>query len=198
MNVDHLIFPNFGWGYMPPSKEVFSVFEYVQEKYKPTNVLEIGFHLGHSTTYMLNIFEQANMTSVSPDNENWDKRNFDRLKGDVIDPNDRRAAALSLYDLYGTRWQWVPGMSHWAEVQEKVRKRGPFDMGLVDGSHSYTAVCHDIKLCEGIDVLIADNWEKKEVRRAFEQSDYKLEKVFDYASSFKSKSKALQMGILSR
>ena len=66
MNIEHLSFPDQGWGYMPATEEMFNVFRSCQERYHPKRVLEIGFHLGHSTTYQLEIYKDAELVSVSP------------------------------------------------------------------------------------------------------------------------------------
>jgi predicted O-methyltransferase YrrM len=90
MNLDHLSFPDLGWGYMPATEEVFEAFRFVQSVYKPKSVLEIGFHIGHSTTYQLEIYSDARIVGVSPDNERIGK------PGDIIDPQVRRDMAVTL------------------------------------------------------------------------------------------------------
>ena len=82
MNLDHLVELEYGWGHLPPTKHIFDLFESVQEKLSPKNILEIGFHLGHSTTYLLEIFKQAKVTTVGPA--------YDQINGYVLERQKKK------------------------------------------------------------------------------------------------------------
>ncbi|MEK9698885.1 MAG: hypothetical protein VW270_24125, partial [Candidatus Poseidoniales archaeon] len=74
---------------MPPTDDVFRAFEWAQKLYKPKRVLEIGFHLGHSTTYQLEIYKDLEkMISCSP----YEDRNG--KADDRINPAARWLAAM--------------------------------------------------------------------------------------------------------
>ena len=74
LSLDHLVDTLGTWGHLPATEEVFDIFQNIQLSLEPKNVLEIGFHLGHSTTYQLELFKNAKITSISPkygDRFNW-------------------------------------------------------------------------------------------------------------------------------
>jgi len=189
MNIEHLSFPDQGWGYMPATEEMFNVFRSCQERYHPKRVLEIGFHLGHSTTYQLEIYNDAELVSVSPYND-------DILSSDKIDPADRHRMAIKLAELYPTRWRWIPGKSHIVKDELKPFK---FDFALVDGSHKYDPALCDMNICLdlGIKRFLIDNFDHPAVRRATKDTG-KLStvEIFNYDHTFKGKTKTNQIALV--
>lgn len=189
MKLDHLKFPDYGWGYMPATEEMYDVFRYCEEKYHPTRVLEIGFHLGHSTTYQLEIYKSAKIVSVSPYIDNTPV-------SDRIDPADRHRMAIKLAELYPDRWLWIPGKSH---IVEDEIKTFSYDFALVDGSHAYGPALCDIALCVrlGIKHFLIDNFDQSEVKRAFfDTPNLSLVKPFSYDQTFKGKTKSNQIALV--
>lgn len=197
MNLDHLDFPNYGWGFMPPTEKVFAAFKYCQEMYNPTHVFEIGFHLGHSTTYQLEIYKNAKILSISPENDSDHLREEIRKKDDVIPAICRKWAAQRLNKKYGKRWIWVPGYNRDKNVWTRV-SRETFDFALVDGHHTYDDALFDLKYCKelGIKNLLIDNLELTTVKTAVEKSEYQLIKSFPYVSNFKQKQNQCVLGVL--
>ena len=192
MNLSHLSFPDKGWGYMPNTQQVFDAFEFVQEHYKPKSVLEIGFHIGHSTTYQLDIYKDARIVGVSPDNEVIGK------PGDRIDPQIRRDMAVTLRDKYINRFTWVPGRTK--DVKEILINSYVFDFALVDGNHAEAAALYDMEVIYELAIpnLLIDNWDQAPVKSAvLKQGKYELVKEFDYDQTFKGKTQTNQMGLLS-
>lgn len=190
MRLDHLSFPEIGWGYMPPTEEIYRAFSFCQNLYNPKSVLEIGFHLGHSTTYQLEIFKNAKVTSVSP---YVDRTGRGR---DRIDPTERWKMALKLHEIYGDRWMWIPGKTHMIEEEISIYK---YDFALVDGGHSYPPAFFDMNLCVklGIKRFLIDNFELVPVRDAFHDTkELKLVKVFYYNQTFKGKTKKNQIALV--
>jgi len=191
MKLDHLSFPDIGWGYMPPTQQVFDAFTFVQEHYNPKSVLEIGFHIGHSTTYQLDIYKNARIVGVSPDNERIGK------PGDCTDPQIRRDMVGILNDLYINRFTWVPGRTK--DVKDKLIDEYVFDFALVDGNHAEQAALYDMEVIYELAIpnLLIDNWDQKAVKSAvYKQDKYELVKEFDYDQTFKGKTQTNQMGLL--
>lgn len=191
MNLDHLSFPDLGWGYMPATEEVFEAFRFVQSVYKPKSVLEIGFHIGHSTTYQLEIYSDARIVGVSPDNERIGK------PGDIIDPQVRRDMAVTLREKYINRFTWLPGKT--IDVKDRLIDEFVFDFALVDGNHAEPAALFDLEVCEELNIrnMLIDNWDQPQVKSAVNKhGKYKIVKEFDYGQTFKGRYKLNQMGLL--
>lgn len=192
MKLDHLKFPDIGWGYMPATDEVYRAFQYSQKRYRPKRVLEIGFHLGHSTTYQLEIYKDLErMISVSP-YEDRNGRGDDR-----ISPSWRWTAAIQMAKMYREKWRWIPGKAH--QMEEEIRGVGNFDFALVDGGHSFEPAYFDMSLCIelGCRAFLIDNFELVPVRKAFdEHHDLKLIKKFYYDQTFKGKTKTNQLALV--
>lgn len=190
MKLDHLSFPDIGWGYLPPTEEVFDAFRFCQDLYKPKSVLEIGFHIGHSTSYQLEIYTDAKIVGVSPDNERIGKA------GDQIDPDLRRNMAETLAKLYPTRFTWIKGRT--VDVREQLQEY-VFDFALVDGNHNSLAVILDLTVCHelSIEAMLMDNWDQPQVKEAVHtHGKYQFIKVFPYTQTFKGKTKVNEMALV--
>ena len=191
MNTKHLHHPNIGWGYMPATDEVLAAFHYAQEHYKPKHLLEIGFHLGHSTTYQLEIYKDLeDMVSVSPYMDRNGKPH------DRIPPEWRWQTAIDLHKRYKGKWRWIPGKAHMVEEEIRINK---FDFALIDGGHSYEPAKFDMDLCisMGIKAFLIDNFELKPVRDAFTDTPQLREvKRFKYEQTFKGKTKVNQLTLV--
>ena len=59
-----------GWGYLLNKRSV-RVFDYVRAYCDPQFVLEIGYYAGHSTSYMGEIFENAQIISCCPNHPKY-------------------------------------------------------------------------------------------------------------------------------
>lgn len=142
INTDHLIDPTSGWGYLPNCDEVHSVFAKAQEMFNPKQILEIGTHAGHSTTYMLELFPNSTVCGVGVSTafrqhgqENLKKHYGDRVETKLM------TSDLITRNTFGDR---------------------QFDLCLVDGNHNYRQACLDIQTCMKLDIktMIIDNCEK--------------------------------------
>ena len=154
MRLDHLIWPKVGWGYMEPHESVFDVFRYIKDNINPQNWLEIGFHLGHSTTYTLEILPDVNVKSLGVTK----CRNADRYEiGD------------NLKVIYGDRFDYFLGDP--PNAIELFKDQINFDIALIDGDHKYESVVNDIKHCLELKIpyLLLDNCELKQVKYAAEE-----------------------------
>ena len=101
MNLDGLIYPQDGWGYMPPTEEIFNIFKDVKDICNPKIGLEIGFYLGHSTTYQLEIFkDMETLVSISPLDFYASNHEMHRRKS---------VQAERLKNKYKNRWHWLSG-----------------------------------------------------------------------------------------
>lgn len=185
LNLSHLQYPDKGWGYLPSTQEVFEAFRFCQRTFKPKSVLEIGFHIGHSTTYILEFFvDIKTLISISPDNEIIGKGE------DRIDPQIRRDMAKYLSEYYKGKFEWLPGTTQ--ELHEKLHDYF-FDFALVDGNHHEDKAAYDFETCAALAIphILVDNWDQGGVKRGLEKSGakYKLMKNFDYTQTFKGKTK---------
>jgi len=183
MNLDHLEFPTDSWGYMPPQKDIFDVFQYVQDNYKPESIFEIGYCWGHSTTYQMEIMPQAQMVTIGPIEEPWIKAD------DKPDPKVRKRSIRSMYQKYGReRFQHINGRTKFCDIFLLKEFTNFFDYALIDGDHKKVSAEIDAALCQdlNIPVVLIDNWDQKSVRDGVEiGSDYKELKVFEYDQTWK-------------
>lgn len=133
------------WGFLPPTDEVFEIFQYIQDTYKPTKVLEIGFNAGHSTTYQLETFPQALIHTIGP--------------------SPRLGMHRVLKRKYGKdRFKWFKGRTQ--DVRKEIDQKG-YDFAFVDGSHLTEAVNIDLHVvCNQLKVplILVDNTDGKAVR----------------------------------
>lgn len=175
MNLDHLTWPTEGWGYMPCQEDSLAGFRYVQDNIRPNRVLEIGFHVGHSTTYMLEIMPQAKVDSIGVAEALFDIK---------------RIARKRISDVYGDRVK--------VEIRnsDHVKTLFPnqYDFAFVDGGHSERRATLDIRNCikMGIPYLLVDNCERADVCRACDKFDLDLKQFFLYTSEWKGKTSIVQ------
>ena len=186
MKLDHLVWPKTGWGYMPPQEDIFTAFRYVQEHYTPKSIFEIGFHMGHSTTYQLEIMPQATMVTMGPLSE----PNMNRERPD---PAMRKDQIDKMYKIYGDRlnggrFQHLQGKTQYIQNGVLTEFTNRFDYALIDGYHLPWAVEMDSTLCEdlGIRTVLIDNWDQIGVRdTVLKHTEYKVQKIFDYTQEWK-------------
>ena len=166
MDLNHLTWPGKGWGYMPPIKDVFEVFEYIEQRYHPRSILEIGYHAGHSTSYMLETFPNSHMVSYGVSTEA--KRTMD-----------------DLMNHYRPRLDVLLEHSISLKLDATV-----YDFCLIDGSHNYDNALLDISLCveKQIPLMLIDNSDQRTVIDAIEDgyhdTSYKKIKSWTYYSNW--------------
>ena len=180
MNLDHLIWPTDGWGYMPPSLSIMEAFQTVQRDFKPKRVLEIGFLWGHSTTYQLETYTDADLVCIGPIEEN--------LGYEVPDPKLRYEQIEKMNKVYGSRFHHIKGKTQYVQNDMLENFTDWFDFALIDGYHKPWAVEFDSTMCQdlGIKACLIDNWDQKPVRHTvLRHTDYKPIQVFPYDQEWK-------------
>ena len=150
MNLDHL--PEItekesGWGYLHPTPDVLKIFSDLgkMKQLKPVKrIVEIGFHAGHSTTYLLETFKDAKMLSYG--------------LSSVSGPNGVKM--MSHY----------PGGRLQISIADS-RKLNPIkhvnvDLTYIDGSHKWANVSNDVMLAVawGSRFILVDNCETPAVK----------------------------------
>jgi hypothetical protein len=191
MNLDHLIWPTEGWGWMPPQDDVFAAFRHVKEHYDPKSIFEIGFCWGHSTTYQLEIMTDASIVTTGPIAEN-------NMGKEKPDPDMRKKQIRKMHKVYGDRFKHVAG-KNWETLyyflDNYVNK---FDYALIDGYHKEWAVEMDGTLCQdlNIPVVLVDNWDQSNVSQTImKYTDYKPVHVFYYDQEWKGTNYHNSMGL---
>tara|TARA_R110000868_G_scaffold232850_2_gene486506 strand:+ start:265 stop:831 length:567 start_codon:yes stop_codon:yes gene_type:complete len=178
MKLDHLIWPTIGWGYLPNSEPVFDIFRTVNQDIQPKSILEIGFHAGHSTTYMLELMPQADVSTVGIINA----RSF-----------NRSIIVQTMKNIYQDRFDCYLGNP--PDVLQLFQGRS-FDLAFIDGNHTYADVTKDIQSCMKLKIpyLLLDNCEKKTVARSCDEQlgIYKY-KNFCYNSTWNNKTQINEM-----
>lgn len=154
MKLDHLIWPKEGWGYMENHESVFNIFRNVRDIANPKTWLEIGFHLGHSTTYTLEIMPQVKVTGIGVTK----CRNADRYQ-----------IGNNMISIYGNRFEYFLGDP--PNIRELLKGR-TFDVAFVDGDHSYKSAVNDITACMEMKIpyILIDNCELGRVNLACEDT----------------------------
>lgn len=170
MKLDHLIWAENGWGYLPATDEIFTALQETIDIAQPTSLLEIGFYAGHSTTYWAELLDDVDIVSCYPDNH---------PRGDEFGP-----IVESLYPNVKVICKASP------EIVTEFPKR-KFDLVYIDGNHTYANAYNDTlaALVVGAKFILYDNTELTEVRACVNKfvscNYYKIEKEFEYLSTFK-------------
>lgn len=121
----HLDFnTDMGWGWLPPSDEVFDAFRYVADNIRPSNMLEIGYYNGHSTSYWAELLPNTQIRSCCPDHIRFLKsyRQVERAYGGRVEVIGIKSPQILDYFNSG------------------VEDMYQFDFMFIDGSH----ICEDV------------------------------------------------------
>ena len=164
-----------GWGFLPPSQEIFNIFKEVKQIAVPYKIMEIGFNAGHSTTYLLEIFPESEIHSIGPSPKHG---NQNLIRG-----------------IYGDRFKF------YQMTTESLRDTGfkeKFDLGFIDGHHAIEYASLDIDYCINYlncDYVLIDNMERNDVKKAVHQYNQQLELVkhYTYVNTWKGETKVLEM-----
>lgn len=165
MNLEHLTWPTEGWGYMPNTAEAIASFEYIRDHFKPDRILEIGFHVGHSTSYMLELMPEVKVDTIG-------------LSGDDELFAMKKKARHAMIRKYGDRFQCKIRNSSW--VRQLFKEE--YDVAFIDGNHSKPGAMLDIHNCikMNIPILLIDNCEKINIQQAIDEFDLDLIDTFVY------------------
>jgi len=181
IDISHLKPPRSdGWGYLPPTQEIFNTLKEVKQIASPNKIMEIGFNAGHSTTYLLEIFPEAEIHSIGPSPKHG---NQNVIRGK-----------------YGDRFKF------YQMTTEALRDTGfkeKFDLGFIDGQHMFEYAKLDIDYCINYlkcNYVLIDNTERDDVVAAIYEYEYretllKFCKKYKYISRWKGKTSNLSMNL---
>jgi len=166
VDISHLQLPRLdGWGFLPPTEQVFNIFREVKETVPAYNILEIGFNAGHSTTYLLEIFDEATVHSIGP--------------------SPKMMADLVLREKYDKRFWFHRGTT------EEVRNylyMDSFDFAFVDGHHGKEYVKLDLHYCVTdlcIPYILVDNTERSYIKKIADMFSLQEVKTWEYNNDWK-------------
>lgn len=171
MNLDHLMWEQDGWGYLPPSDQVLAALSTSVEISNATNILEIGFYAGHSTTYLANVAPQAKIYSCCPDHPRG--RTYSKVVMDLF-PN--------------VRVELTPSPLIFPKLMGRK-----YDLCFLDGNHTYSAAITDFMMCRELRIpyILFDNSELNTVRSVIshlvDNGSIDIIKEFTYNSTFKER-----------
>ena len=176
MNLDHLHWPEDGWGYMKPNKDILSTYAWIEKTIRPRRLIEFGFHAGHSTTYQLETFPESAIVTFGVSRET-------------------RQGAENMSKKYGGRFTFYKKST--LDIDPYMFFPGSFDYALVDSNHKYKVVANEIKLLVKwkVPYILFDNCEQAEVQRAIDNNlpNAQLIKQFPYMGDWKGVTKDLMM-----
>jgi predicted O-methyltransferase YrrM len=182
MRLDHLMWDENGWGYLPATDEIFTILQETIDIVDPRSLLEIGFYAGHSTTYWAEMLEKdIQIVSCYPDNH---------PRGDEFGP-----VIESLYSNVKVICKASP------EIVTEFSKR-KFDLVYIDGNHAYSNAYNDTLAAFVVDAdyIMYDNTELNEVRQCVNKfvstGYYTIAKEFEYLSTFKGVSQTNRMTLV--
>jgi predicted O-methyltransferase YrrM len=163
-----------GWGFIPPTQEVFDILLDVKKISKAEKIMEIGFNAGHSSIYLLEIFPNAELH--------------------VIGPSPKHGNHNVIRGKYGDRFKYYQMTTE----ALKERWKDKFDLGFIDGHHSTELASIDLDYCINdlkCDYILMDNTELKRVQKAIHafNNDLQLIKKYSYVNTWKGKTSILEM-----
>ena len=163
-----------GWGFIPPTQEVFDILLDVKKISKAEKIMEIGFNAGHSSIYLLEIFPNAELH--------------------VIGPSPKHGNHNVIRGKYGDRFKYYQMTTE----ALKERWKDKFDLGFIDGHHSTELASIDLDYCINdlkCDYILMDNTELKRVQKAIHAFNNDLQpiKKYSYVNTWKGKTSILEM-----
>lgn len=151
------------WGFLPPTEEVFKVFRYINDNYKVTKILEIGFNAGHSTTYLLETFKDAVVHTIGP--------------------NPQHNMQTVMRKKYDNRFKFFKGLTKTVRFDLD----NDYDFAFVDGSHKSPqvnidlhVVCNQLK----IPLVLMDNCDQSGVKRVVYNKYVNRDKTLEFNKSW--------------
>lgn len=181
MDLDHLMWEEDGWGYLPSTEEVFNIMRDALEISEATRLFEIGFYAGHSTTYWAELMpEGSEITSCCPPHPRGIK--YSQIVSDKY-PN------VSVH--------LKPSPLVYMEVGHKE-----FDLGFIDGSHDTERALTDFLLCSRLNIpyVLFDNAEWAGIREMIQylEANGHAQRIkdYNYLSEFKGRHSSLKMTLV--
>ena len=168
VDTTHLQLPKLtGWGFLPPTEQIFNILQEIKEIVPAYNILEIGFNAGHSTTYLLEIFEEAVVHSIGP--------------------SPKMMAEHVLKEKYNERFWFHRGKT---EEVKSYLYMDSFDFAFIDGHHARELVKIDLEYCVVdlcIPYILMDNTERPYIREMANMFSLQEYKTWEYTNKWKDK-----------
>lgn len=176
-----MTWPQRGWGYMPPTREIFEIFQDIEKICAPRRIFEFGFHAGHSTTYMLESFPGSTINTIGLSSPTQEASVYMKNKyGDRINIFLQDSATINLEKNY-------------------------YDFALVDGNHRYSHALSDIQktMRANVPFTLIDNCETTNVAKAVKECydnnhKFQLLKTYEYYVCWNNVSQWNQMKMYKR
>lgn len=183
MNLDHLMWDQSGWGYLPNTPEVFEILTETIKITEVKRLLEIGFYAGHSTSYWAELMpKESEIVSCCPDH-----------------PRGREYGPIVMEKYPNVKVHLTPS----PEIYEKIKGQS-FELAFIDGSHVTESVIKDTVMCDRLEIpyRIYDNVEWEGIReiifRLESMGEIEVIREFSYKSNFKGKVSRNQMTLVKK
>jgi len=162
-------------GHMQIQDNIISLWAQVKELTKFKNLIEIGFNVGHSSTIILSMFDDINITSFDINRDIRTQLGADKVKEKFGDRHQFRT-----YNTLDLR----------KDLNNKKVNLPKADLIFIDGGHTFDVALNDIMIAKENDIkyVLVDDSNMPDVANAIQSVSF-LQKIktFNYMYSSKKK-----------
>jgi hypothetical protein len=162
-------------GHMQVQDNVVLLWKQIKNLTKFKNLIEIGFNVGHSSTIILSMFDDVNITSFDINRNERTTQGADKVK-----------------EKFGQRHQFFAynTLNLRQDLNNKKFSFLPADLIFIDGGHTFDVALNDIMIAKenNIRYVLVDDSNIPDVAKAIDSVSF-LQKIktFDYVYSSKKK-----------